>query len=278
MSKSFKAKYSYFYLLSLVSLIFLAISLGLILFNIINLSIGDALIEGNFNNYDSQLKFAISALLISAPVYYLSQYFIKKGFEKKEFFKESNLRKWLIYLILLVSSVIILGLLISLFNNFLSGELTTRFVLKAISVFFLSAFVFLYYLYNLRDHQKKILERLFLFSSLFIILAIFISAFFFIESPQMSRDRKYDQALLNNIYNLESLINEYYNNNEKLPADLEEIRNFNTKLSYINVKDLALIDYNIISETEFELCADFRIEPKSCHQGNLWIRKSSQNY
>lgn len=278
MNKSFKAKYSYFYLLSLVSLIFLAISLGLILFNIINLSIDDVLVENSFINYDKQLKFAISALLISAPVYFLSQFFIKRGFKKNEFSKESNLRKWLIYLILFVSSVIILGLLISLFNNFLSGELTTRFALKAISVFFLSVFTFLYYLYNLKDTKKNIIDKLFLFSSLCIILTIFISAFFYIESPQTARARKYDQALMNNIYNLEGLVNEYYNINQELPNNLEEISSFNSRTPYINVNTLDLIQYTKISDTDFELCADFKIESKNCIKGNLWIRKQNQNY
>jgi hypothetical protein len=273
MNKSFKAKYSYFYLLSLVALIFLAISLGMILFNIINISVGDNLIERTFVNYDNQLKFAISALLISAPVYYLSQYLIKKGFKKNEFSKESNLRKWLIYLILFVSSVIILGLLISLFNNFLRGELTARFVLKAVSVFFLSAFVFLYYLYNLQSSRKKIIEKIFLFSSVVIILTIFISAFFFIESPQTARDRKYDQNLLNNIHNLEALVNDYYNHNDRLPTSIEEIRSFNSRMSYINLDSLNLIDYQLISETEFEFCADFRLEDKDCIKGNLWSKK-----
>lgn len=276
-----KAKYSYFYLLSLVSLIFLSISLGLILFNIINIVFSDGLI---LRTYDSQLKFSISALLVSAPVYYLTQHFIGLGFVKNEFLRDSNLRKWLIYLILLVSSVIILGLLINLFNNFLSGELTVKFALKSLTVFFLSSFIFCYYLYNLSKNQKKVFQKIFLYSSIAIILAIFVSAFFFIESPKVARDRKHDQHILSNVHNLEALINEYYNVNESLPGNLEDIKNFNNRIRYFNDNILTYIDYILIDETDFKLCATMKLDSDSmfrenyqagyhCFSGNLWLRK-----
>ena len=64
------AKFAFYYLLSLVALIFMALSTGMIIFQIINKCIVDVL-EINPGMYDSGiLKFAISAIIIAAPIFF----------------------------------------------------------------------------------------------------------------------------------------------------------------------------------------------------------------
>ena len=62
------AKFAFFYLLSLVALIFMALSTGMIVFQIINKNLVDIInqYQGRFS--DDALKFAISALIIPLPV------------------------------------------------------------------------------------------------------------------------------------------------------------------------------------------------------------------
>jgi hypothetical protein len=99
------AKYTFYYLLSLVALIFVGISVGMIAFSIIDLNVFDPLSYPSYgNNIDSALKFAISAIFIAAPIYYFTLSLIARGLKKEEIERSSSIKRWLTYFIILVSS------------------------------------------------------------------------------------------------------------------------------------------------------------------------------
>lgn len=260
------AKYAFYYLLSLASLIFVGLSIGMVAFGIIDRSVSDAL-DSSYYNYNGQLKFAISALLIASPIYYWMSSLISKGLKKGELDKDSGIRRWLTYFIILVSSLIILGFLIGIINSFLSGELTTRFILKSLSVFIISGSVFSYYLYDIKREEvvsRKPVTRIFLFASLAIVLAAFISAWFFVESPKEARNRRLDDMVVSNMRSIEGAVNSYFEQNDRLPADLSELESG----SRINLSDSVLVDpetktpieYKTVDDISFELCATFRTD------------------
>jgi len=274
MNNKQNAKYAFYYLLSLVALIFVAVSVGMIVYSIIDINVPDAL-SNYFTNHDSQLKFAISALMIATPIYYIISNLIFKGLRKEELEKESGIRRWLIYFIILVSSVIILGTLVGTINNFLSGELTIRFILKAITLFLISASVFSFYFYDIKREdliKKDLVVRLFFFISLGLILATFIAAFFFVESPKTARERRLDEIVVNNIYSLENAVNSYYDINKRLPDDLENIKKDNRfyldKNMLLDPETKEAISYQRISDTEFSFCATFRTDNRAGQDNN----------
>lgn len=119
MNNKHNAKYTFYYLLSLAALIFMSISLGMILFGIINKTIPDILrLYGSSNVTGRQMKFALSALFISAPIFYYISSLINRGLRKGELEKDSAIRRWLTYFIILISSLIILGSFVGVINNF----------------------------------------------------------------------------------------------------------------------------------------------------------------
>lgn len=260
------AKYVFYYLLSLVSLIFMALSVGLIVFGIIDKTIIDV-INNYASNDDGALKFAISAILISAPAYYLISRLIYQGLKKGELNKDSASRRWLTYFILLVSFLIILGVLIGIINVFLSGELAGRFVWKSLTALVISASIFSFYFYDIKreepDKSSKVI-KIFFFASLVLVIAAFIAAWFFIESPKTTRARRLDQALVQNMSSLESYINSYYDKNKKLPANLEELRSdksvYLDERIFTDSETKKAIVYNKLEDQRFELCADFRTD------------------
>ena len=130
MSNKQNAKYAFYYLLSLVALVFMALAVGMIAFSIIDKTLPDVLNSTN-GNFDGTLRFAISALLIATPIFYFLFSLILRGLKKEEILKDSGVRRWLTYFTLLVSSLIILGVFISVINSFLAGDLTSQFILKA---------------------------------------------------------------------------------------------------------------------------------------------------
>ena len=59
-------------MLSLVALVFMAVATGMIVFQIINKAIIDIINEYSGRYSSEALKFGISALIISAPIFYLT--------------------------------------------------------------------------------------------------------------------------------------------------------------------------------------------------------------
>lgn len=265
MNEKNNAKYAFYYLLALLSLIFIAISVGLIIFGIINETVVDALALNSLSGSDSQFKFAISALLIATPIFFIVSKLINRGLSKKELSRDSGVRRWLTYFILLVSFVIILGVFIGVINSFLAGELTIRFILKAVAMFFIAASVFSFYFYDIRREnveEKDRVLRLFFVISLFLVTATFVAAWFFVESPKEARERRLDEIVVQRIYNLESAVNTYYDRLGYLPetmADLKKEPNiYFDNQSLIDPETGAEIIYQITSEDTFEFCAYFR--------------------
>jgi len=260
------AKFTFYYMLSLIALIFTALATGMIIFQVINKNITDVIIQhaGDFSL--DQLKFAISALIISAPIFYITTWQIHKNLFSGAFNKDASARKWLTYFVLLVSSVVMLGWLIAIVNNFLDGELTVKFILKALTAIGIAAAIFTFYYYDIKREkiagEKSEIIRIYFYGSLVVIIIVFIAGIFIMESPQKTRDRKMDNAVLENFEDIDRAIGTYYSDNEKLPADLEKIK---SEFSYISDKDLKNLatgekyDYKIKSANIYELCATFKI-------------------
>ena len=148
MEKQQNAKFAFFYLLSLVALVFTSVAVGLIIFQIINKTIIDelSLAPGGFSQ--DALRFAISAIIIAAPIYFVMMWLLNKNLLKGTMEKESGIRKWLTYFILLVSAVVMIGWLIGTISSFLNGELSLKFILKSLTSILISALIFSFYLYE----------------------------------------------------------------------------------------------------------------------------------
>jgi hypothetical protein len=264
------AKFAFFYMLSLVALIFMALSAGIIVFQIINKNIIDALqvFRGRYSS--DALKFAISAIIISAPIYYLTVTQINKNLFKGLLDKDSGVRKWLTYFILFVSSVVMLGWLIATIYNFLDGELTVKFVLKALTAIAISTAIFTYYLYDIkRDNVvgvKDKVARAYFYGSLFVVIVVLVSAFIFVESPRETRNIKHDQGVINKFNQIDGAINTYYRDNKKLPESLDELMTADTYyLIERDIEDPATkkrFEYKRVDETTYELCAVFMTASK----------------
>jgi len=257
------AKFAFFYMLSLVALVFLTLASGMVVFQIINKTIIDVLGAEGFSG--SQLKFAISAMIVAAPVYYVTTYQIHKNLYAGNLHKDSGIRRWLTYVILFIASVVMLGWFMVVVNSFLDGELTTKFVLKAVTAIVLAAVVFTFYFYDIRREEvagrhSRVVKAYFI-SSLVLVLAVFASALFFVESPQETRDRKLDNQVLGSFSVIDNAINNYYQDTGQLPPDLAELRSQEASVIRDNLKHPVsgqAYEYKITGDKSYELCAEFR--------------------
>jgi uncharacterized protein YacL len=271
------AKFAFFYMLSLVTLGFTATNVGIIIFQIINKSIINLdldLVEDFNSSYSAYaLKFAISAIIVSAPIFFISTWQINKNLFLGLLDKNSGIRKWLTYLILFASSVTIIGYLISLIFNFLNGELTIKFILKTVVVIIISGIVFSYYFYDIKrkiiEKTKSKITQIYFYSSIIIIIATLIAGYFFVESPQETRNKKQDYMVIEKFSDLEKAINSYYSSKKKLPENFEKLLSngfIQSANKTENSKTKEKFEYKIISEDIYELCANFKTSNKNNYQ------------
>lgn len=143
------AKDAFLYLLAFSTLATWTIALGSLLFTLIDRWLPDPLAP--YSNY-AQYTIASSAasILVAFPIYVIVTWLILADIRSEPEKLESGIRKWLTYLALLIASGVIIGDLVAVLTYFLRGELTDRFVCKALVVVVIAGSVFWYYLSSVK--------------------------------------------------------------------------------------------------------------------------------
>ncbi len=285
MPKNNSPKFAFFYLLSLVALVFMSISVGIVIFQIINKEIVDIVNIYSGRYSDEAIKFAISSLFVSTPIFYITSRQIYKNLFKGELNEEAGVRKWLTYFILLVAIVVMIGWLIATINGFLGGELTTKFILKALTALIISGAIFSFYLYDIRREgvvgKKDKTISLYAWSSLVLVVIIFIVAFMVVESPQETRKRRLDEQVVRNFHQIDNAINSYYKDTKEIPSSLDILQDKYSYLSDSYLENPATrerYEYNVISDKEYELCAVFNLSNKDEGQSDKYYYGGTEWY
>lgn len=269
------AKYAFYYLLSLVALIFVTINSGIIVFQIINKFIPDTLTNYSDSVSQELLRFTIASLVFATPVFFLMNKFISKGLVKKEISLTDGIRRWLTYLIIFISSVVILVWLIMTMTSFLNGELSMKVALKTLTILGIAGSVFGYYFYDIKKEKvsaKDPIACTFFIASLVLVLAALVSAIMIMDKPATVRDQRHDQTVINDLSMIDSAVNQYYVINKKLPASLDELKS----TSGVYLRDENLMDavskapyqYKPGTDNNYQLCADFKLATNSTDKTN----------
>ena len=150
----FSARDTFLYLVMFGMLYLSAYNLGNLFYQFVELAFPDPAFERLRQMVSGRIRFSVSALIVAFPVFLLISSMIAKQIHGEPAQRLSAIRRWLTYLTLAIASCIIVGDLIFLFNSFLSGELTMRFVLKVLIVGSISGAIFFYYLSETRNDDK----------------------------------------------------------------------------------------------------------------------------
>lgn len=143
---------AFLYLLLFTTLYSSAYSLGSLLFEFIELAFPDPASRAVWA--PSQVRWAISTLVIAFPVFAYVTMRIAHLLSADPTRRGSPVRKWLTYIAALIAALIVIGDLVALVYSVLSGELTIRFVLKAVVVGAIAGGIFTYYLSGLRQGNE----------------------------------------------------------------------------------------------------------------------------
>lgn len=153
------AREAFLYLLMFGTLYVSAFQLGNLLFDFINLGFPD---NTNPNAFYVQqaaergIRWATASLIIAFPVFLWLHVKMQREVSANPTLRQSATRRWLTYLTLLVASAVIVGDLITLIYNLLSGELSTRFILKVLVVAAIAGGGFGYFLHLVRADNEAL--------------------------------------------------------------------------------------------------------------------------
>jgi len=249
----------FLHLLAMITLYWSAIGFITLLFQCVNYLVPDVLADNFYpGRYLGPLRFAISSLIIVFPVFILTSWILYKSYMKDSEKREFKLRKWLLYFTIFTAALIIIGDLVRVIYGFLGGEITLRFILKALSVLFVASIIFGYYIDDVRRERPSKSARYFVWLASFVVLIAIIGGFLLAGSPAEQRLLRFDEQKINDLQNIQANIINYWQRKEKLPETLNDLKDSiagygvpidpQTKKSY---------EYVVKGDLSFELCAVF---------------------
>lgn len=218
------------FVLQLGSLITLYLSISfllVLLFSIINLLYPDAVenyyqIEGD----TSSVRLGIAMLIVFYPTYLILTRKVNTFRRAEANNNYLGLTKWLMYLSLLIGGGVLLGDLVAIILGFLNGELTTRFLLKALVLLAIVGAAFYYYLQDARGYWIK-REKISIYYALamtVVVIGTLLTGFFHTETPTQVREMKLDDTQVQDLQQIQWRIQEALSiSTSTLPSSLEEI-------------------------------------------------------
>jgi Domain of unknown function (DUF5671) len=151
------AREAFLYLVLFGTLYTSAINLGTLLFQLIDRAFPDPSAPSFGVQFAaSAIRWSMSSLVIAFPVFLWMSRLTGRGVRSDPVRRQSKVRRWLTYLTMFVASSVLIGDLITLVNSLLAGDLTSRFVLKVLTVGVIAGAVLGYYLLGLRADEQEV--------------------------------------------------------------------------------------------------------------------------
>ncbi len=278
MSEGAPAKMSpKFFFLSLGTLVGLITTVTAFLnlaFEMLNAKFPDAL-NGSYvigyNPYQFEgARSALSMLIIFFPIYMLLSHFWNKSIKAGLGKIDMHIQKWLVYLVLFMSSVVVAVDLVVLVQNFVAGEITARFIMKVLVALLVAVVVAGYHLIVLwapadgsknATYRKRGMLMNAVISTVLVAGAV-VLAFMVMGSPNSQRNYRLDQTRLNDLQNIQGQVLNYWQQREKMPTTLADLAD--PLSGYMIPRDPesdsgAVYEYNVKGPMMFELCATFAL-------------------
>ncbi|MBP9751221.1 MAG: hypothetical protein KBC95_05245 [Candidatus Peribacteraceae bacterium] len=207
------AREAFLHLLSFACLYIGLGSLIFLYFNCLEWLFPDPAFDYNtyVDNDWSGLRWQMAMVIVTFPIFIWISKIIANDIRQHPEKNRSGLRRWLTYLTLFLTALVLIGDGVTLVWYMLEGELTIRFILKVLIVLALAGDTFLYYLGSLRpganDRQIAGMRRgrwLELKAWIFVLVAI-VWGFALVGNPLTQRERRLDEQ---RVSDLQSIVNE----------------------------------------------------------------------
>ncbi len=215
-------------------------------------------------NYDGA-RMAIATLIIFFPIFLILMRYWRRTAGAGLGKTDAGIRKWMIYLILFLSAVVVAVDLVTLVRYFVAGEITTRFIWKVLVALIAAGFIGWYYILELKNKEKIFGIRVSIWSvikSTIIVLALLIWSFTVIGTPGQQRIWRLDDKRVQDLQNIQYQVINYWQLKEKLPATIADISNsisnyqipVDPEFEQGKAYEYSVVD---VKKNTFELCATF---------------------
>lgn len=252
------------HLVAYFALVSSAIAVGGIIFQIINRYVPTLEPGVYYGGYGepvntSALRFHIASLLLNGPLLIAMTAYLHRLFRADALDIASGVRRWLTYLLLFAAAVNIVGSIIALVYQFLGGNYTTNFLLKAATVLVVAAAIFGFYFWELKrpDYRaRQSATPLILAAAAVLFIGLEIGGFLLIGSPRQARMREYDRQRVDRALQLHGTIADVFRRDGVLPDDL-------TALEPTLGEDPetgAPFGYERLADDRYRLCVTFALE------------------
>ena len=257
----------FMYLLAVVTLVVSAVSFGILVFQYISIYFPDILTDYYYSKsaYFGTIRQSMAFLIVVFPVYIWASRFLRRDLEENPEKKDLKIRKWLLYLTVFAAGLTIIGDLVALLNTFLEGEITTRFILKILTIFFIAGSVFYYYF---KELKSKYSLRLFPWAIILVALAAVVFGFFVAGTPADRRLVRFDERRVNDLSIIQSQVINYWQNKGALSTDLNNLRSDITGFEVpVDPKTGEAYEYRVMGDLKFQLCATFETSSDESQNG-----------
>ncbi|MCR4325674.1 MAG: DUF5671 domain-containing protein [Patescibacteria group bacterium] len=177
--------------------------------------------------YQSGISYQMASLIVLTPVLLILMRLIRSDIAADTTRLEIWVRRWALYLTVFAAGAGVVVDFIVLLTTFLRGEeLTTGFLLKTLVVFLVAGAVFLHFLADLRGYwqENRARAKMINLGVGVLVLASIIAGFFIVGTPWQARQYLQDERRVQDLQSIQSQIVMYWQQKEKLPSDLEELR------------------------------------------------------
>ena len=246
--------------LQIAALITLYVSISaflILLFGLINLTYPDAAEDyWQIQSSQSGIRYAIAALIVFFPAYLVLTRVVNQA-RRHASNLYHTLTKWFVYLSILVGGLILLGDLVTVILTYLNGEITVRFILKALALFVVIGLALWYYWLDAKGHWKNHEKTSLQVGGITVVLVIaaVIYGFLNIDSPAVVREIRLDEQQLADLQDMQWRVEAYFQRNETLPASVTEVyEDIAVPVAPENRDDYR---YEVTGDKTYELCATF---------------------
>lgn len=130
-------------------------SLGLLLFSLIDRALPDVSRPINPRVVAQSIRWSVSSLVVTFPVFLYVARAIDRAVRLEPTKRASQIRRQVTYLTLFITCCVLIGDFITAVYSFLGGDVTARFILKALTVGLIAGSVFGYYHWDLRRGEEE---------------------------------------------------------------------------------------------------------------------------
>jgi hypothetical protein len=252
----------FMYLFATGTLYFSALSIIFLLLSYVDILLPDPL-KNLYGGPESAMRWFLAMLVVIFPAYLWAMRFIRHDIATDAAKVEIKVRRWLIYLTLFLSAILIIGDLVALIYNFLEGDLSTQFILKVVAVLAVGAAIFWYYHNDLRTKGAAFEPRVrnAVYGLIALVAAVAVTGFFLAGSPFRQRLVKFDDQKVSNLQNIQAQVVDYWRLKQALPQSLTALKDSlaNYDFPTTDPQSDAAYEYRVTGERSFELCAEFNL-------------------